>query len=183
MTKENSVKQILRLTVTLLLICAVVAGVLAGVNAITKDKIAAAQEQKKLDALATVLPGVEGLEIMELTGDTGMVKAVYCSASSYAVEVTPNGFSGEITLMVGITEGKVQGISVISHAETPSLGAEAAADSSKGQSFRNQFAGLSGVLAVEKDGGEIDSLTSATITSRAITQGVNAALEFVESLG
>ena len=183
MKKENTALYILRLTVTLLLICGVVAAVLAGVNAITKDKIAAIKAQKTLDALAEVLPGVEGLEKMELTGDTGMVRTIYRSGESYAVEVTPSGFAGEITMMVGITDGKVQGISIISHGETPSLGAEAAAKNSKGEAFRNQFAGLSGVLAVDKDGGEVDALTSATITSRAVVEGVNAALEFVKNLG
>ena len=183
MKKETTAMHILRLTVTLLLICAIVAAVLAGVNAITKDRIAAIQEQKTQDAIAEVLPNVTGLEELVLTGDTGIVSTVYAAEGGYAVEVTPAGFSGEITMMVGTVDGQVTGISVIKHSETPSLGAEAAASSSKGQTFREQFAGLSGLLEVDKDGGEIDSLTIATITSRAVTAGVNAALEFVENLG
>ena len=86
-------------------------------------------------------------------------------------------------MMVGITDGKVQGISIISHTETPGLGAVAAAKNAKGEAFRSQFEGVSGVLAVNKDGGEIDAITSATITSRAVVAGVNAALEYVENLG
>ena len=176
----KNVLYILRLTVTLLLICALVAGVLAGVDGITRDKIAAAQAQKTLDAIAAVLPGVEGLEEMALTGDTGIVKSVYRSGDSFAVTVAPSGFDGEVTLMVGITAGQVTGISVISHTETPGLGAVAAAKNAKGEAFRNQFAGLSGELAV---GEEIDAITGATITSKAVTSGVNAALEFVNNLG
>ena len=183
MKKENSLMYILRLTVTLLLITACVAAALAGVNMITKDKIAEIQQQKTLDAIAAVLPGVEGLEEMALTGETGIVASVYASGDSYAVQVLPAGFDGEITMMVGITAGQVQGISIISHTETPGLGAVAAAKNAKGDAFRSQFVGTSGVLAVSKDGGQIDAITSATITSRAVTAGVNAALEYVENLG
>lgn len=180
MKKENTACYILRLTVTLLLICGVVAAVLAGVNAITKDKIAAIQQQKTLDALEEVLPGVEGLEIMELSGDTGIVKTVYASGDSFAVEVAPVGFDGEVTMMVGITGGQVTGISIISHTETPGLGAVAAANNAKGEAFRSQFVGQSGTLAV---GDSIDAISGATITSKAVVAGVNAALEFVEKLG
>lgn len=180
MKKENIVLYILRLTVTLLLICGLVAAVLAGVNAITKDKIAAIQRQKTLDAIAAVLPGVEGLEEMALTGDTGIVRSVYVSGSSYAVEVAPIGFDGEIAMMVGIADGQVTGISVISHTETPGLGAVAAASNAKGEAFRGQFVGGSGTLEV---GDQIDAMSGATITSKAVVTGVNAALEFVENLG
>jgi electron transport complex protein RnfG len=58
----------------------------------------------------------------------------------------------------------------------------AAENTSKGEAFRSQFIGMSGVLAVDKDGGEVDSISSATITSRAITNGVNAALKCAENL-
>ena len=180
MKKGNIVLYILRLTVTLLLICGLVAAVLAGVNAITKDKIAAIQAQKTLDAIAAVLPGVEGLEEMSLTGDTGIVRSVYVSGSSYAVEVAPIGFDGEIAMMVGIADGQVTGISVISHTETPGLGAVAAASNAKGEAFRGQFVGGSGTLEV---GNQIDAMSGATITSKAVVTGVNAALEFVENLG
>ena len=180
MKKENNVLYILRLTVTLLLICGVVAAVLAGVNAITKDKIAAIQAQKTLDAIENVLPGVEGLEEMPLAGDTGIVRSVFVSGSSYAVEVAPIGFDGEITMMVGITDGQVTGISVISHTETPGLGAVAAAKNAKGDAFRGQFVGKSGTLEV---GNQIDAMSGATITSKAVVAGVNAALEYVASLG
>ena len=180
MKKENTFMYILRLTVTLLLICAAVAAVLAGVNAITKDKIAAIQEQKTQDAIAVVLPGVSNVEELPLGGDAGIVTAVYAAGEGYAVQVAPNGFDGAITMMVGISEGQVTGISVISHTETPGLGAVAAANNAKGEAFRGQFAGQSGTLAV---GDQIDGMSGATITSKAVVTGVNAALEYVEKLG
>ena len=176
MRKENTFRYILRLALTLLLICAVVAGALALVNAITKDSIAANKAEKTAQALAVVLPGVSDLEQQTLSGDTGIVTGAYRSGDSWAVQVEPNGFGGAITLMVGIEEGKVTGISVISHAETPSLGAEAAAGSAKGENFRAQFVGAQEAVI----GGNIDAISGATITSKAVAQGVNAALEFVK---
>ena len=180
MKQENLGRYILRLAVTLLAITALVSAALAGVNAITKDRIAQIKVQKTLDAMAMVLPGVTGLEEMPLSGDTGIIAAVYASGDSYAVQVTPAGFGGGVTMMVGITGGEVQGISVISHAETPGLGAIAADSGPKGESFRAQFQGLSGTLAV---GQQINAITGATITSKAVTEGVNAALNYVANLG
>jgi electron transport complex protein RnfG len=179
MRKESTFAYVLRLTVTLLLITACVAAALAAVNMITKDRIAEAKQQKTLAAMAQVLPGVEGLAPMELTGDTGMVTSVYASGDSYAVQVEPAGFNGKVTLMVGITAGEVQGISVISHTETPGLGAVAAADSAKGEAFRGQFVGGETFVVGEN----VDAMSGATITSKAVATGVNAAVEFVENLG
>ena len=81
------------------------------------------------------------------------------------------------------TELKVTGISIIKHTETAGLGAVAAAGTPAGEAFRSQFVGASGSVAVTKDGGEMDAITGATITSRAICAGVNAALECVAKMG
>jgi electron transport complex protein RnfG len=59
----------------------------------------------------------------------------------------------------------------------------AAADSAKGEAFRNQFLGLVNGIVVDGEENSIDSMSGATITSKAVTAGVNAALEFVASLG
>ena len=174
-------KEILRLTFTLLAICAIVAAALAGVNAVAGPVIAQRNEEKTRQAIEEVLPG--GGELLESYPDeTGLVTAVYASDKGYAVQVEPAGFNGTIVMMVGIVDGKVNRISVISQTETPSLGAVAAAENAKGQAFRGQFEGLSGILAVSKDGGSVDALTSATITSRAVTDGVNAALACAAAL-
>ena len=180
MKTESTVKYVLRLTLTLLLITGVVAAALAGVNAITKDAIAANQEKKTQEALAVVLPEAGNLQKVELSGDTGIVSEVYSDGISYAVKVLPSGFDGAITMMVGISDGTVTGISVISHTETPGLGAVAAAQNAKGEAFRGQFVGQSGELAV---GNQIDAMSGATITSNAVVTGVNAATAYVASLG
>ena len=86
MRNDNTMMHILRLTVTLLAICAVVAAVLAGVNMITKDKIAQIQAQKTEKAIHEVLPDANGVQQLPLSGDAGIVQAVYAADSSYAVQ-------------------------------------------------------------------------------------------------
>ena len=175
---------VFRLAMTLLIITALAAGALAGVNAITEDRIAQIEQEKIRAAISQVLPDGEDAQEIALSGDTGTVQAVYASASGYAVQVAPNGFKDVITLMVGVSpEGTVLAISVVSHSETAGLGAVCAADTSAGQSFRDSFAGLSGSVSVSKDGGEADTITGATITSRAVAEGVNAALAWVAENG
>ena len=137
------------------------AAALAGVNAITEDKIAAAMAEKTQKAIAEVVPGDDAREI-RFTDGSGLVHAVYQTSGGYAVQVAPSGFDGEITMMVGVDyTGKLLGISIISHTETPSLGAVAAEDNAAGEAFRSQFAGLSGTLAVTKDGGTVDAIDTA----------------------
>ncbi len=177
---KKNLLYVLKLALILLAITGAVALVLAGVNAITEERIAAIREEKTQKAIAKVLEGEP--ENMTLSGDTGIVRSAYKSQFGYAVEVAPNGFDGEILMMVGVDlEGRVTGISIISQTETAGLGAEAAADNAKGNAFRDQFVGLGvGEVALQKDGGTLDALTGATISSRAVAEGVKAALEFVE---
>ena len=179
MKTKSAPAYILRLSATLFLITALVAAALAGVNAVTAPIIEKMNIQKTQEAIEAVLPG-GGEPLESFADDTGIVQAVYASDTGYAILVTPSGFNGEISMMVGIVDGKVHGISIIRHSETPSLGAEAAATNQNGENFRGQFAGLEGVLSV---GTDIDALTGATITSRAVTEGVNAALACAEKLG
>ena len=181
---ESMAMYVLRLAGTLLLICAVTAGLLAGVNSITAPIIDELNAAKTQEAISAVLPGGFDTEIADYADATGIVSKVYQGANGYAVEVGPGGFDNTITMMVGVdNEGKILGISVVSHTETAGLGAVAAENTSKGEAFRSQFMGKSGSVAVSKDGGELDAITGATITSRAICVGVNAALGCVAGLG
>ena len=181
---ESIVMYVLRLAGTLLLITAIVAACLAGVNAVTEPIIEELNAAKTQEAIMAVLPGGFDSEIADFTDVTGLVSKVYQGADGYAVEVGPSGFDNTITMMVGIdNEGKVLGISIVSHTETAGLGAVAAAGTPAGVSFRDQFVGASGSVSVTKDGGTMDAITGATITSRAICVGVNAALSCVAGLG
>ena len=184
MKKESTVLYVLRLALTLLVITAVVAALLAGVNAVTAPVIAAANEAKTQQAVSQVLPG--GGQPVDFTGadETGLVTEVYKGEGGYAVKVAPGGFGGAIEMMVGVSkDGNVLGISIIKHAETPSLGAVAADKGSNGQSFRDSFIGLSGEVKVSKEGGEADTISGATITSKAVADGVNIALNWAANQG
>ena len=184
MKTESMVQFVLRLALTLLIITSVVAVCLAGVNAITAPAIDALNAQKTQEAIEAVLPGGYDSEITDYTDETGLVSKVYAGANGYAFEVTPGGFDNTITMMVGVgTDGSVLGISIVSHTETAGLGAVAAASTSAGEAFRGQFVGTSGSVAVTKDGGSLDAITGATITSRAVCTGVNAALACAANLG
>ena len=181
MKTESTVKYVLCLALTLLAITAVVAAALAGVNSITAPAIAELNAQKTQEAIELVLPG-GGEEVDFPAAD--LVAKVYKGESGYAVQTTPGGFDNTITMMVGVdNDGKVLGISIISHTETAGLGAVAAAGTPAGEAFRGQFVGASGSVSVTKDGGAMDAITGATITSRAICVGVNAALDCVANMG
>ena len=165
--KSSSAGYYLKLALTLLVISAVVSGLLGLTNYVTADKIAAINADKTAASMQEVLPADHYTELdYPLTGSQAGVAAVYqADDKGYVVEVTPSGFGGTIDMVVGVDmDGTVM-------SETSGLGANASKDS-----FRSQFVGKSGTLAVSKDGGEIDALTGATITSRAVTSGVNTAL-------
>jgi len=184
MKTESIALYVARLALILLIITSVVAACLAGVNAITKPVIDQLNAEKTQKAIEAVLPGGFDTEITDYADATGLVSKVYQGANGYALEVKPSGFDNTITMMVGVdAEGKVLGISVVSHTETAGLGAVAAAATSAGEAFRGQFVGQSGAVSVTKDGGTLDAITGATITSRAICVGVNAALDCVAGLG
>ena len=181
MKKENVVLYVARLALTLLIIAGVMAAALAGVNSVTAPIIEKLTYEKTQAAVSAVLPG--GGDTVDFPA-MDLVSKVYQGENGYAVEVTPSGFDNTITMMVGVDNaGAVTGISIIDHSETAGLGAVAAATTAAGEAFRAQFKGLTGSVSVSKDGGQVDAITSATITSRAVCAGVNAALAVVATMG
>ena len=168
-------KYILKLAGILLLITALVAGLLAFVNRLTAQRIADNTAEKATAAMQTVLPSpsYEKLDV-----EDARITEAYRAEGGYIVRLNASGFGGAIDLMVGVSEeGTVTGVSVISHGETASLGAECTRED-----WRAQFIGAQGELKVTKDGGTIDALTGATVTSRAVTNAVQVALEFVKEV-
>lgn len=170
-----------QLVIILFAISAITALLLGLVNMITAPVIAANNEAKNAAAMAAVLPSDAGYEQVEYTGGDTSVSAMYKAGDAgYVVQVAcPGSFSGTLNIMVGVdAAGTVTGVEVVKHAETSGLGANATkAD------WRAQFAGLTGTAAVTKDGGTIESITGATITSRAIANGVNSAVAAAASMG
>lgn len=179
--KKFSPKEILIPTIVLLLICVVSAALLGGTNLLTKDKIASIEAEAKASAMQEVMPdAVSFSEAVE--ADEKLEYSVAFdkdnNAIGYAFTVSENGYGGEIKVMVGLdTNGAVTKIAVLSaNNETPGLG-----QNIKKDSFLDQFIGKTGELSVVKNapaGNEIQAITSATISSSAVTRTVNAAIEY-----
>ena len=153
---------IVQLAVILFAISAVCALLLGLVNLITADAIQKAKDEKTQKAMAEVLTA-DSYEQVEYTGGDALVQAVYQAGDAgYVVQVTPSGFGGVINMMVGVgTDGNVTGVSIISMSETSGLGTNA-----KKETFRDQYTGQPGPFSVTKDGGQINAITGATITSQ-----------------
>lgn len=184
-TKKNP-NSAVRLILVLFVISAIVALLLGMTNYITEDIIDAIKQEKTQKALREVMPGNYAFE--ELTAEVSReeVTNVYSAcaegsseAAGYVVELVVSGSQGNISMVVGVDlNGAVTGVSIVDMAETAGLG-DKAADAD----WRAQFVGASGSVAVNKDGGQIDALTGATVTSRAVANGVNIALATVAELG
>ncbi|MBR5603465.1 MAG: RnfABCDGE type electron transport complex subunit G [Bacteroidales bacterium] len=174
---------LINMFVALFVICIVSGGVLGVVYNATKDPIAAAEAAKKTKAIKNVLP--EFYELKETTVKSAMEDVeipfhlAYDADNNFigaAVETFTNkGFSGNISLMVGIlADGSIKNITVLQHAETPGLGSKMSEPEFKDQ-FNDKKAG-SFNIKVKKDGGDVDAITAATISSRAFCDAVNRAL-------
>lgn len=170
--KSNLTNMVLVLGLT----CLLCSAVLGGAYVITKEPIAKAAAEKQNRAVAQVLPHFTDLE--EYNDDVHYFKATDGdSVVGYAIEASSMGFGGNLSLMVGITpDGVVYNSTVLSHSETPGLGAKCTTDGKFIDQWRGFNASLK-KLSVTKDGGDVDAITASTITSRAYTQAVANALD------
>ena len=150
------------------------------VNMITVEPIAAAKAAATEAALGVVLPAFDKTESEELSIDE-MPIVVYTATNAgetvgYAVEtMTKSGFSGVVKLMVGfLPDGTINNVNVLQQAETPGLGTKMC---DEGNPLLAGVKGKEGTATfrVKKDGGEVDALTAATISSRAYLDAVNRA--------
>lgn len=172
--KSNLKNMLLCLTA----VCLICSSILAVVYAATLDPIAAAKKAKTNASIAKVLPPFTGDAVLDTISVDGTVFSYYkADAAGYAIISSTSGFGGALTLMVGIDEGGlVHNTVVLSHSETPGLGAKCSTDAG----FIDQFKGLdpqAKTLAVRKDGGDVDAITASTITSRAYTLAVANAVK------
>ena len=131
-----------------------------------------------------VLPEAKSFSDENLRTDSmdAIVTAVYeAEGAGYAVMVSPNGYGGAVSMAVGVDgDGVVTGVDIISQSETAGLGANCTKEE-----FKEQFIGKKAGIGVSKSGAkenEIDAISSATITSKAVTKGVNAAIDAAAQL-
>ncbi len=161
------------MALSLTLVCLVCSAILGCVYAVTSGPIQEAEAAKTAASIARVLPPFEGVPEQEVVNVDGTdYKFFRMPGAGTAVISTVGGFGGPLTLMVGFGEdGLVVNTVVLSHSETPGLGAKCQTEAS----FIDQFKGWDPAakkLAVRKDGGEVDAITASTITSRAYSAAV-----------
>ncbi len=174
-------------TFILFIICVVITAALAGTNAITKNKIEALELESAKKAKETVLPADDYVE-EKISYDgknyTYSVAKDGEEIKGYLIATKTNGYGGEIEVMVGIDKaGTVTGISILSAAdETPGLGANVTK-----KKFYSQFTGKIRDIVLKKnqansENNEVEAVTGATISSTAVTNAVNDALDILSSV-
>lgn len=175
---ESSLRNMI---LSLLLISLVMSAALGFVYNVTKDPIAAAIKAKEVNAVKVVLPAFDNDPTTEMKVLEGLTfypasnggKPVGCAVKTY----TEKGYSGRFDLMVGfLPDGKINNIVVLEQKETPGLGSKMKEPKFKDQFNTLDIGGLSNKeLKVKKDGGTIDAISAATISSRAFCDGVQKA--------
>lgn len=172
-------KEFIKLSGILCAITLVAALLLAGVNKITAPEIAAAAQKASEDAMKTIISDADTFENITDTVSKGTLNG---EVVGYCATVSVNGFGGEIEMMVGIdVNDTVRGIEILSHSETAGLGAKA--DS---EDFKSRFPGKNPELAVVKtpseNPSEVQAITGATITSKAVAEGVKRAYTMINEV-
>ena len=176
MADKNS-PSIVKLTVLLMVICAVTSAILGAVNMVTAPTIAQIAADKTAAAYNAVLPTTGDYEPVDYT-DANVTAVAKC-AEGTVVEVSISGSQSTLALAIGVdNDGVITGVSVIDHGETPGLGAKAAE-----VEFTDQFKGQSSGLALDKKGGEVVALTGATITSQAVVDACQIAIDTAANVG
>lgn len=204
MSKETKTKEkidmdpkyITTLTVTLLLTCIIVAGLLGLVNSVTKGPIALKNKEKTEAAMMEVVADPastfsDALEITTAMTDAtvaagGKLDSIYevqlnGTGAGYAVKVIAGGSQGDIQMMVGVdADGVVTGVSIIKNAETSGIGSKVMKNEN---GVLDQFVGKTAADGALTVGKNVDAITGATVSTRGVTTGVNAALAAVAAIG
>ena len=181
------------------IICLIIASILALVNVATKDTIAQAETKAKVEAIKEIVPAFdnnpyEERDTVALEGEGSL--AVYPATQGgqpvgYAIETyTDAGFAGHIDIMVGFDmESQIVGFKVLKHEETPGLGAKIqewftspAPNADLIRDVRGLNMSQASPLKVSKDGGKVDAITAATISSRAFIDALERAYRAYQSV-
>lgn len=179
-------KKVLKLSIILALVASMAAFSLALVYAATKEQIAKQEKEQQAKALQTAYPDAASTgdfkENKELTNKLSkkneeILKVFEVTGGGWCIQTGPRGYGGTITMVVGIDQdGEVVGMSIVSQNETPGLGSNI-----QEEEFQKQFMGKKSSDKVEV-GEDIDTLTGATISSKAVAKGVKDALEAADQI-
>ena len=192
-------KFILKVAGTLTVISLVVAALLGLVNNVTAGKIAEIDAENTRIAMSAVVPeGSEFTDKLEISDAVSVAAAAQGgkltelygvtnggAEAGYVMKISASGSQGTIVMMIGVDANKaITGISVVSHSETSGIGTKVVGNepNSNGVPVLDQFVGMSGAgsLVVGKT---VTPISGATVSTKGITMGANAALAAVEALG
>ncbi len=181
--KKFSFKEIAVPAITLFLIAAICTAILAVTDSVTAPKIAENNAQTEISTRQLVFADAKAFSDAKTAEDATYVEALDENGEiiGYVFTTSSKGYGGEIKIMTGIgVDGKVTGMEILAIEETAGLGMNAKKDD-----FKNQYTGQNGAFSVVKnDAGEneIQALTGATITSQAVTDAVNNAVELFRTV-
>ena len=178
-TKNNSVLNITVIGLKLLLICAIIAGLVSFVYSLTLDTYNENIKTTKELAVGKIFKGTSDtrLPYTEIANVDGIAVSEVREGDAvlgYCVEIATAGFGGDIGLMIGYKADKsILGVDVVSHTETPGLGSKSA----DADYLKNNYSGKSGALVADVD---VDMVSGASVSSRAVLEGVNRATAALE---
>ena len=156
-----------------LLVLVLTAGVLFGLSFGLQKLAATNAQQAHLQLMQTLLPGSETFVIEPYSGEDGNIRSVHKGENGFVIETATRGYADEIRVLVGVSnDGKVTGLVIQEMHETLGLGFAALTD----WQFLAQFLNTKGDAEV---GTNVDAITGATVTSKAITRCVNSAVAYV----
>ena len=162
-------KTILLPLISIVLAAAVLLGLSFGLHGIAMTNAQA----EHIQIMQTILPDSTGFVVEPYTGDDANIRSVHKADNGFVIETVTRGYADDIRMMVGVSnEGTVTGLVVMEMAETFGLGAEALTD----HVFLAQLLNTSGEAEV---GTNVDAITGATVTSKAVVRSVNSAVAFV----
>ncbi|MGL5438931.1 MAG: RnfABCDGE type electron transport complex subunit G [Filifactoraceae bacterium] len=178
--------EIVKLGLILCVITSIAAGVLGFVNDITLPAIEAQAVVANDEARKLILPEADKFEQMDGSFE-GNILEVYkgfkgSDIVGYTVKSTSGGYGGPIEIITGLSiDGKITGVTIGSMTETPGLGAKASEDAFKGQYASKEASELVVSKSATGSPNEIVAISGATITSRAVTKGVNESIELFKN--
>ncbi|MBE7009562.1 MAG: FMN-binding protein [Ruminococcaceae bacterium] len=191
-------KFILKVAGTLTAICLVVAALLGGVDAITRDRIYEINNANTIQALRAVATTADEFPIIDVKDNmteaaaaqgAKLTEAYAVKAGGeqigYAFKIVASGSQGDIEMIVGLdADNAVTGVSIVDNKETSGIGSRVMENEAlpSGVGVLDQFIGMSGAGSLSV-GGNVEAITGATVSSKGVTKGVNAALAVAEALG
>ena len=176
-----------------LLTIAAAAAVLLGASFALRDTAEAKAQAEHLRIMQTILPGSSAFTVEPYAGDDANIRSVHKAENGFVIETVTRGYADDITMFVGVNnDGKVTGLVVYEAHETFGLGNEALTDHVFLSQFLNSngtfavatggadaFSGATGETEVSGDTVDVDGITGATVTSKAIVRCVNSAISYV----